>query len=260
MNRMQETSPPLTILEIGTLVVAAWGALTGTAALIHNWVVSRRDRGYLHVEACLTASDTMPPELNLRARITNTGRRPVTCASYGLERPWFTFLPWAVPPWRKVFSRDFRDTHTQPLLEGDRRKLALPKIPQDALRTFVQLRIVDTLGRNWTTRIPRAGQRIIEERTVAAIESLSIGASGKAGAVDLALYPPTEGGAMYRLQAHFHTRQHRVISRYRSLEDATIGLKQAATIGLEHFESGGRVAPPTSLPGAVSSYAWTDAG
>jgi hypothetical protein len=62
-----------------TLVIALWGALTGTAALVIEFRQIRRDRPHIVVNPSYerSYSDSFPPKITLIVTVANTGRRPV---------------------------------------------------------------------------------------------------------------------------------------------------------------------------------------
>lgn len=210
----------------GTLLVAAWGAATGTAALILNWLLAARDRGTLRVVAWLEADDAVPPHLSLKATVTNTGRRQVRFSEYALERPVVTFLPVALPPWRVVHQAK---KDRQVVLDESQEETLWFDLGTEVLRQSRRFRIIDTVGRSWHATRRLNGAKVIKGNTVEPLELLELGRKGEPGAAHVALFPPRETGSPYRLQGRFYGRESRfTMTRFHDVDDALAGFGRAA--------------------------------
>lgn len=245
----------------GTLVIAAWGAVTGTLALGHRWWVARQDRGRLRVVTGLSVDDTVPPKLTLEVQLANIGRRPLQLSKYVLEQPWIAFLPWRVAPWRTVHVVPQRRRLV--LEEADQASYPVVEVPQEALRISRRLRVVDTRGKSWRSKPTLDGARIVKERSVEPIEEEAWGEDGEPGFVHLALYPPVPGSTRYRLQGRFvslhqlaesdswgHPKpppKSLLAERFRSLEAGRDGYAKAAAFAQVFHDRGGKLRSPYSL-------------
>lgn len=231
----------------GTLAIAAWGAVTGTFAVFHNWRLSRRDRGKLNVVVTIVLDDLVPPNVDLHVYITNVGRRTLHLDYVVLERSSWILLGWAVPPWRLAYKRTTRVS----LNEGQRELRILSSSEERrSLCGICRLRVVDTLGNSWlATRWLRI-ERAIRRATVRPVEEKTWGRSQQPGYVHLGLYPPLQGRREYRLQGTFHSKRHGrlILSRYSEKGAAMEAFASTADLASEFHRKKGEHRLPDQFP------------
>lgn len=146
-----------------TLLIATWGALTGSLALGVSVLTYRRDRARLQVECSIgvtfSSASTGPPMVVLRA--VNVGRRPVRLESAG-------FIPEKTPKEKLV---TFGDLHTFPLTLGEGEKVSVDIKPASVHGMSVEAGkgsptvayFQDSAGRLHKARVPKKVLARIEE-------------------------------------------------------------------------------------------------
>lgn len=189
-----------------TLVLAIWGALTGTLALFLRWREASRDQAVLRVvPEVATATATVPPRLRLSVTLTNTGRRTVKLDRYILERPWLRLFGIDIPPWREVWGLA---SEGKTLNEADRDKVFDLEVPQEALLLARRIRVVDTLDNSWLGKPKVKGLEASRHGTVAPLDELYLGNTGEPRSVVVGIYPPTQDRSdYYRLQMCYWDRK-----------------------------------------------------
>jgi hypothetical protein len=151
-----------------TLIIAVWGAITGTVALFLEAKKLRRDRAIVvpHPEFHITYNDTSPPSVDLFVGVVNDGHRPAFLseiwARLAAPSPWWE-VAWRIRKLGWLRLRDYR-IEIEP---GQREDVHLP-LPRNVRPYDVRLiEVVDQSGKRWRARMrQRAKARKLLEATV----------------------------------------------------------------------------------------------
>lgn len=142
------------IKESITLIIAFWGAITGTIALWLRYKEQKADRPNLVITPSFKYGDGSPPAMSLVLKFANKGRRPVTIDSVIFQtRPPILkyFLKWYRHGKRHITVT--KNPHPKELTEGKSGNVTITKesLPSNLNFTdFINVFLKDQTGKLWS--------------------------------------------------------------------------------------------------------------
>jgi hypothetical protein len=152
--------------DLITILIAVWGAITGSTAILLQIRHFLRDRANLKLRALLEIGYDMPPRPNIQILITNHGRRPATPSRVLVQVPprrWGrSRFGWSIKDNLIILSDELTP---EEVLEGRDVKYLISgsRIPKGVdLAVARSIVVEDKVGRKWRSGRIFGQQELVE--------------------------------------------------------------------------------------------------
>ena len=176
--------------DIVTVVIAAWGAVTGSTAIALQVRQFRRDRAHLKVSAQLKFHNVIPPKPSVEVTVANGGRRPATTSKVWVKlQPlhWWEGLPWRAHKNRAALAQ----ARPYEVLEGRSVTFTISgdDVPGEIdLARAKSIAIEDVVGKLWYSRGLTGQSELLQRRSLTPLKTRNLSANGRHAKLGLYIF------------------------------------------------------------------------